>query len=146
MPPLLGVVVDSPPPPKKKTTITSSTATAKKKPLSFRVKFPWTLLGNVIYAGCQWSMLVVLAKLGSSEMVGQFALGLAMNAPVFMFANLQPRTHPKATSASVTPVGPPTARSQRPTSIPLLRRIEQTLKMEQKRVSTFTPKGTRPER
>jgi O-antigen/teichoic acid export membrane protein len=34
-------------------------------------------------------MLVVLAKLGSPEMVGQFALGLAVTAPVFMFANLQ---------------------------------------------------------
>jgi O-antigen/teichoic acid export membrane protein len=33
-------------------------------------------------------MLVVLAKLGSPEMVGQFALGLAITAPVIMFANL----------------------------------------------------------
>ena len=36
-------------------------------------------------------MLVVLAKLGSPEMVGQFALGLAVTAPVIMFANLQLR-------------------------------------------------------
>lgn len=36
-------------------------------------------------------MLVVLAKLGSPEMVGQFALGLALTAPVIMLANLQLR-------------------------------------------------------
>ncbi len=48
----------------------------------------WTLLGDVIYAGCQWGMLIVLAKLGSPEMVGQFALGFAVTAPVIIFANL----------------------------------------------------------
>jgi len=36
-------------------------------------------------------MLVILAKLGSPVMVGQFALGLAVTAPIIMFANLQLR-------------------------------------------------------
>ncbi len=36
-------------------------------------------------------MLVVLAKFGSPEMVGQFTLGLALTAPVVMFAELQLR-------------------------------------------------------
>ncbi len=36
-------------------------------------------------------MLVVLAKLGTPEMVGQFALGLAITAPVVMFASLELR-------------------------------------------------------
>lgn len=36
-------------------------------------------------------MTVVLAKLGSPEMVGQFALGLAITAPIFMFATLRLR-------------------------------------------------------
>ena len=61
------------------------------RPLSLRKNFAWTLAGNVVYAGCQWGMLIVLAKLGSPEMVGQFALGLAVTGPVFMFANLQLR-------------------------------------------------------
>lgn len=60
-------------------------------PLSLRHNFAWTLVGNVIYAASQWGMLVVLAKLGSSETVGRFALGLAVTAPVIMFANLQLR-------------------------------------------------------
>ena len=56
-----------------------------------RVSFSWTLAGNVVYYGCQWGMLSVLAKLGSATIVGQFALGLAIAAPVFMFTNLQLR-------------------------------------------------------
>jgi len=36
-------------------------------------------------------MLVALAKIGSPEMVGQFALGLAITAPVMMFASLKLR-------------------------------------------------------
>jgi O-antigen/teichoic acid export membrane protein len=59
--------------------------------LSLRANFSWTFAGNVVYAGSQWGMLVVLAKLGSPEMVGQFALGLAITAPVIMFTNLQLR-------------------------------------------------------
>ncbi len=61
------------------------------RPLSLRVNFSWTFVGNVVYAGCQWGMLVVLAKLGSPEMLGQFALGLAISTPVMMLANLQLR-------------------------------------------------------
>src|SRR5215831_10317484 len=56
---------------------------------SLRSNFSWTLLGNVVYAGCQWGTLVVLAKLGSVDMVGQFGLALAITAPVFIIANLQ---------------------------------------------------------
>ena len=61
------------------------------RPLSLRSNFSWTFVGNVVYAGCQWGMLVVLAKLGSPEKVGQFALGLAVTAPIIMFSNLQLR-------------------------------------------------------
>ncbi len=56
-----------------------------------RVSFSWTLGGNVVYAACQFGMLSVLAKLGSPSIVGQFALGLAITAPVFMLTNLQLR-------------------------------------------------------
>ena len=59
------------------------------KPLTLRRNFSWTFIGNAVYAACQWGMLVVLAKLGSPEMVGQFTLGLAVTVPVIMFTNLQ---------------------------------------------------------
>lgn len=53
--------------------------------------FSWTLAGNVVYAACQWGMLIAVAKLGTPEMVGQFALGLAVTAPICLFTNMQLR-------------------------------------------------------
>lgn len=61
------------------------------RPLSLKKNFAWTFLGNVIYGACQWGILVFLAKIGSPEMVGQFALGLAVCIPVLMFTNLNLR-------------------------------------------------------
>lgn len=58
---------------------------------NWRYNFAWALSGNVGYAACQWGMVVALAKLGSSFLVGQFSLGLAIATPVFMFTNLQLR-------------------------------------------------------
>lgn len=65
---------------------------SKMAALSLRQNFSWTFMGNVIYAGCQWGMLVVLAKLGSPEMVGMYALGLAITAPVILLTDLKLRT------------------------------------------------------
>jgi O-antigen/teichoic acid export membrane protein len=67
--------------------------------LSLRWNFAWVLTGNVIYAACQWGMIVALAKLGDSFMVGQFSLGLAIAAPVLMFSNFDLRAV-QATDAS----------------------------------------------
>jgi O-antigen/teichoic acid export membrane protein len=61
------------------------------KALTLRQNFSWTFVGNIVYAAAQWGMLVVLAKLGSPEMVGQFTLGLAITAPIILLANLQLR-------------------------------------------------------
>ena len=59
--------------------------------LSLRSNFVWILTGNAFYAVCQWGMIVALARLGSSFMVGQFSLGLAIATPVMMFTNLHLR-------------------------------------------------------
>lgn len=59
--------------------------------LSLRANFSWALIGNSTYAVCQWGILASLARLGTPEAVGQFALGLAVGAPIMMFANLQLR-------------------------------------------------------
>jgi O-antigen/teichoic acid export membrane protein len=59
--------------------------------LSLRANFAWSLIGNVIYAACQWGILVVLAKFGTPELVGEFALALAVTAPVMIFASLSLR-------------------------------------------------------
>ena len=59
--------------------------------LSLRANFSWTFIGNTINAASWFAMTIVLAKLGSPEHVGQFALGLAATAPIFMFATLRLR-------------------------------------------------------
>jgi O-antigen/teichoic acid export membrane protein len=64
---------------------------SQPKSLTLRQNFSWTFIGNIIYAASQWGILVVLAKLGSPEMVGQFTLGLAVTAPIILFTNLQLR-------------------------------------------------------
>lgn len=60
--------------------------------LPLRVSFSWTLAGMLAYAACQWGMLVAIARLGSTQMVGQFALGLAISGPVILLANLELRS------------------------------------------------------
>jgi O-antigen/teichoic acid export membrane protein len=60
--------------------------------IPLRVTFSWTLFGYLAYAAGQWITVVILAKLGSPEMVGQYALGLTVTAPVILFCNLQLRS------------------------------------------------------
>jgi len=60
--------------------------------LPIRSSFVWMLGGNIVYAICQWGMVVALAKLGSSLMLGQFSLGLAIATPVLMLSNLNLRS------------------------------------------------------
>jgi O-antigen/teichoic acid export membrane protein len=63
----------------------------KRKPLSLRRNFSWTFIGNTVYAAAQWGMLVVLARLSSADVVGQFRLALGLTAPIILFTNLQLR-------------------------------------------------------
>ncbi|MBV8864286.1 MAG: oligosaccharide flippase family protein [Acidobacteriaceae bacterium] len=52
----------------------------------------WMLVGNVAYGLSQWALLVTLAKIGNIEMVGNFALALAIVLPVLMFSSLSLRS------------------------------------------------------
>src|SRR5579862_8644559 len=54
--------------------------------------FTWVFFGNVVYFGCQWGIVLALAKLGTAAQVGEYALGMAIAAPVVLFANLQLRS------------------------------------------------------
>lgn len=58
------------------------------RPMRLRKNFSWTFLGNTVYAVSQWGMLALIARLGTREMVGQFALGLAIATPVITFTNM----------------------------------------------------------
>lgn len=72
-------------------TLDSRTTTGRPAPLSVRRNFAWSLAGNVLYAFCQWGVLIVLAKLCSEEIVGLYILGVAETSPIFLFAGLQLR-------------------------------------------------------
>ena len=52
----------------------------------------WITAGNLLSGFCQWAVLVVVAKLGSLEMVGTFTLGVAICMPVLMLTSLQLRS------------------------------------------------------
>ncbi|MGH6899062.1 MAG: lipopolysaccharide biosynthesis protein [Geminicoccaceae bacterium] len=49
-------------------------------------------LGQIVYALCQWGILIVVARSGGPEMVGRFALALAIAAPAMLLSNLALRS------------------------------------------------------
>jgi O-antigen/teichoic acid export membrane protein len=59
--------------------------------LSLRINVSWTFAGNVIYTASQWGILVIIAKIGIPEQVGQFTLGIAVTAPILIFSMLSLR-------------------------------------------------------
>jgi O-antigen/teichoic acid export membrane protein len=73
------------------TQTSSENVSQPAKTVSLRWNFSWTFVGNVIYSGCQWCMLVVLAKLGNPTIVGQYGLALAIATPVYALSTLQLR-------------------------------------------------------
>jgi O-antigen/teichoic acid export membrane protein len=60
-------------------------------PLTLRDNVAWSLVANIVYGACSWGIIVLLTKLTSPSTVGQFALALAVSAPVFQFANMELR-------------------------------------------------------
>lgn len=57
-----------------------------------KTDFTWVLAGNAFYSACQWLIVVVLAKLGTPQKLGEYAWGLAVSAPTVLFANCQLRS------------------------------------------------------
>ena len=70
----------------------------EKKGLSLRKNFAWLSVGQALYALSQWGVLAILAKMLTSQEVGEFALGLAIATPVGNFAKLG-LSHVQATDA-----------------------------------------------
>ncbi len=59
--------------------------------ISLKMNFSWMLVGNVVMAGCRFGMLMMLAKLTSTEVVGDYILALAVCAPIMAFYSLNLR-------------------------------------------------------
>jgi O-antigen/teichoic acid export membrane protein len=72
---------------------------------SMRSNFAWTFAGNVVYAAGQWAILSLFAKLGSSEMLGEYALALAVTAPVIMLTHLNLRAVLATDAEAKYPIG-----------------------------------------
>lgn len=64
---------------------------SKVSQLSLRTNFSWNFTGSLVYSASQFLILVLLAKLGSPEMVGLYSIGLAITAPIINLTNLQLR-------------------------------------------------------
>jgi len=58
---------------------------------SLRRNFTWTFFGTIVQSGCNWAMILVIAKFGTPRMVGQYAIGQAVTAPIIVFTQLQLR-------------------------------------------------------
>lgn len=65
------------------------TPPAERPPL--RRSVMWTAVANSVYLGSQYGMLMAIAKLGSTTMVGEFSLGLAIVSPVLVLSQMQLR-------------------------------------------------------
>jgi len=59
--------------------------------MRLRHNVAWMMAGQGVYALCQWGKLIALARLGGPEVVGTFALALAIAAPIMLFGGLQMR-------------------------------------------------------
>src|ERR1035441_5049952 len=69
-----------------------SGATAAGPPdLSIRRNFAAVFAGNAVFAAAQWATLSLVARLGGTEMLGQYALAVAIVSPVALFAHLNLR-------------------------------------------------------
>jgi O-antigen/teichoic acid export membrane protein len=70
----------------------SHAPTIAPRQLTLRENFAWSLAGNLVYALCQWAMLSVISKLGTTTMIGEFAMATALTTPIFILAQMQLRT------------------------------------------------------
>lgn len=52
---------------------------------TFKNNAIWNTTGSLTYALSQWLIIVVIAKIGTPEMVGEYSLALAITAPITMF-------------------------------------------------------------
>ncbi len=59
---------------------------------SLRKNFAWTLAGNLIFTSAQWAIVIAITKLSTLAAVGEWTLGLALTAPIFILCQLKLRS------------------------------------------------------
>lgn len=66
-------------------------STRPKKRLTLRHNFLWILAGSMVKNGAKWAMFIALTKTMTAEVVGSFALALAITTPISILAQMQLR-------------------------------------------------------
>jgi O-antigen/teichoic acid export membrane protein len=61
------------------------------EPTSLRRNFAWTFTGNALNGFSQWAVLSLIAKLGTGEMLGEYAFAVAVMLPLTMLSHLNLR-------------------------------------------------------
>jgi len=69
----------------------TSNAEGNLRTTSLGASFAATFSGNAIFAACQWGATVLVARLGNAELLGEYALAVAIATPVTLFAHLNLR-------------------------------------------------------
>ena len=69
----------------------SPTAAGRPRPPALWRDAVWSLLGEGLYAAGMFAVLVLLARLGSVEALGQYTLGMAIATPAILLTNLHLR-------------------------------------------------------
>ncbi len=60
--------------------------------MTLKKNFIWMLLSQGVFSGLQWLLVILLARGGGADHVGQYGLALALTTPVQIFFNLSLRT------------------------------------------------------
>lgn len=63
--------------------------TSFSKKGSLKNSFIWSFLGNLIFLGCQWLIMLILARKGTPFIAGQYALALGFVMPVIAVCQMQ---------------------------------------------------------
>jgi O-antigen/teichoic acid export membrane protein len=72
---------------------------------SLRRNVGWVFAGNSVYAAGQWAILSLFAKIGGSEMLGAYALAVAIVTPVLMLSHLNLRAVLATDMGGERPIG-----------------------------------------
>lgn len=59
--------------------------------LNLRRNAAWALSGQLVSSACHWGGLIILGRLAGPEVLGRYALALAVVAPIMQFGGLQMR-------------------------------------------------------
>ncbi|WP_152550592.1 lipopolysaccharide biosynthesis protein [Deinococcus sp. RL] len=95
----------TPPPPSARPSPPPAEGGPVPRRVGLRAGAGWTVLGQGLYAATQWGIVALLARLGSPQAVGAYALGLGLVSPLFLLLGLQLRSVQATDAGEARPFG-----------------------------------------